>query len=184
MSQVGTGEDLAALSSTVGGDEKSVQSALSLALPMLMGSMAKTASKPGGADLMTSIIGQAGGGVVADSMPAYLASSASTGGTDIVSGLLGGQMGAIQNTIAQKTGLPPAVVGTLLAVVTPMLLSAVKKRFTDTKMEPAGLPALLGDQATTAMQPSPDAAALAGQFLETGQETPGILGSIRNIFGM
>ena len=35
-----------------------------------------------------------------------------------------------------------------------------------------------------AMKSSPDAAALADQFLGAEQETPGILGSIKKIFGM
>lgn len=184
IEQVGTGENLTALSSTLGGDEKSVQSALGLALPMVMGSMAKTAAKPGGADLITSMMGQVGGGVATDSMASYLSTPAPSGGSDIVSQLLGGQMGAIQNAISQKTGLPPAIVGTLLAVVTPMILGAVKNKFTDKKMDSAGLTSLLGDQAKVAMQSSPDATALADQFLGAEEETAGILGSIKKIFGM
>lgn len=184
IKQVGTGENLTALSSTLGGDEKSVQSALGLALPMVMGSMAKTAAKPGGADLITSMMGQVGGGVATDSMASYLSTPAPAGGSDIVSQLLGGQMGAIQNAISQKTGLPPAIVGTLLAVVTPMILGAVKNKFTDKKMDSAGLTSLLGDQAKVAMQSSPDAAGLADQFLGAEEETAGIVGSIKKIFGM
>lgn len=184
IEQVGTGENLTALSSTLGGDEKSVQSALGLALPMVMGSMAKTAAKPGGADLITSMMAQVGGGVATDSMASYLSTPAPSGGSDIVSQLLGGQMGAIQNAISQKTGLPPAIVGTLLAVVTPMILGAVKNKFTDKKMDSAGLTSLLGDQAKVAMQSSPDATALADQFLGAEEETAGILGSIKKIFGM
>ncbi len=184
MKQVGTGENLAALSSTIGGDEKGVQSALGLALPMVMGSMAKTASKPGGADLVTSMIGQMGGGTSTDSMATYLSTPVSTGGAEIVSSLLGSQLGAIQNAIAQKTGLPPAVVSTLLAVVTPMILGAVGKQFTDRKMDSTSLNALLGDQAKMAIQSSPDAAALADQFLGAEQETSGLLGSIKKIFGV
>lgn len=184
MNQVGTGENLTALSSVVGGDEKNVQSALGLALPVLMGSMAKTASAPGGADLVTSMIGQMGGGVSTDSMATYLATPASTGSNDIVGSLVGSQMGAIQNAIAQKTGLPPAVIGTLLAIVTPMILGAVKKSFTDKTMDQNSLNTLLGEQAKMAMKSSPDAAALADQFLGAEQESPGILGSIKKIFGM
>lgn len=185
MKQVGTGEGLTALSSTVGGDEQKVQSALGLALPMVMGSLAQTAARPGGADQLTSMIGQMGGGVAADSPASYLAAtSAAPGGTDLVGSILGSQMGTIQNAIAQKTGLPPAVVGTLLAVVTPMILGAVKNRFTDKQMDPGSLSTLLGDEAKTAMQSSPDAAALATQYLEAEPETSGIMGSLKKILGM
>lgn len=98
--------------------------------------------------------------------------------------ILGSQMGTIQNAIAQKTGLPPAVVGTLLAVVTPMILGAVKNRFPDKQMDPGSLSTLLGDEAKTAMQSSPDAAALASQYLEAKPETSGIMGSLKKILGM
>ncbi|NLX48318.1 MAG: DUF937 domain-containing protein [Methanospirillum sp.] len=185
LKQVGTGDNLAALSTAVGGDSAGVQSALGLALPMLMGSMANTAARPGGADMLTSMMGQLGGESPAGDMAAYLSTpAAATGGGDIVSRLLGSQMGAIQNAIAQKTGLPPAVIGSVLAIVTPMMLRAVSQAFTGKKMDQAGLTSLLGDQAEMAMKSSPDAAALAGQFLDVQQESTGILGSIKKILGM
>ena len=41
MKQVATGDNLSMISKSVGSDEKSVQSALGMGLPMIMGSMAR-----------------------------------------------------------------------------------------------------------------------------------------------
>ena len=48
MTQVSSGDNLSAISKAVGGDEPAVKSALSMGLPMLLGSMSNTASTPAG----------------------------------------------------------------------------------------------------------------------------------------
>jgi len=80
MKQVATGDNLSLISKSVGSDEKSVQSALDMGLPMIMGSMAQTAQKPGGADMITSMMGQMGGSNPLDNLGGFLGSSAASGG--------------------------------------------------------------------------------------------------------
>jgi hypothetical protein len=48
MNLVATGDNLSMIGTSVGGDGKAVQSALISGLPIIMGSMANTVSKPGG----------------------------------------------------------------------------------------------------------------------------------------
>jgi hypothetical protein len=154
MRQVGTGDNLSLISKSVGGDEKGVQSALGMGLPLIMGSLSNTASKPGGADMITSMMGQMGDSNPLDNLGSFLGSPAAAGGSGMVNSLLGSQLAPVQNAISQKTGLSPAIVGRVLAIGTPILLGYVGKMFAGRKMDQQGLTTLLGEQSKMAMQSS------------------------------
>jgi hypothetical protein len=178
MKQAATGDNLALISKAVGGDGNAVQSALGMGLPVIVGSMATTAAKPGGADVLTGMMAQAGGSSPLDNMSGFLGGSAAFGGSSMVSTLLGSQLAPVQDAIARKTGLPPAVVGKVLAVAVPMVLAYIGRMTGGQKTDAAGLTSLLGEQSTAALAGSPDAAALIQQM--TGSQA----GSSADIPGM
>ena len=98
----------------------------------------------------------------------------------MVSALLGSQMGGIQNAIAQKTGLPPAIVGQILAIAVPVVVGQVGKMFAGSGMDKNALSGLLGDQSAAAMESAPEIAAIAQQVM-SGQ-TPsagGVMGILK-----
>ena len=184
MNQVTTGDNLSAIAKSVGGDQKGVGSALSMGLPLLMGSMANSASTPGGADMLTKMLGQMGGSNPMDNLGSFLSNPAgAAGGSGMLNTLLGSQMGTIQNAISQKTGLPPAVVGKVLAIAMPMVMGYVGKMFTGQKMDQNSLSNLLGQQSKMAMQSSPEAANMAKQLLATKEEPKGIMGMLKKLLG-
>jgi len=183
MKQVGTGDNLSAIAKSVGGDEKGVQSALSMGLPMIMGSMANSASTSGGADMITKMMGQMGGSNPMDNLGSFLGGSGASGGSGMASMLLGSQMGTIQNAISQKTGLPPAIVGKVLEIATPMVMGYIGKMTGGKTMDQKGLSSLIGEQSKMAMQSSPEAAALANQFLSKQEEAKGVSGMLKKLFG-
>lgn len=183
MKQVATGDNLSLISKSVGGDEKGVQSALGMGLPMIMGSLSNTASQPGGADIISGMLGQMGGSNPMDNMGSFLGSPAAAGGSGMVSSLLGSQMAPIQNAISQKTGLPPAIVGKVLGIAMPMVLGYVGKMFAGKKVDQQGLTSLLGEQSKMAMQASPDAANMAKQLLGSQPEVAEKTGFFKKLFG-
>jgi hypothetical protein len=182
MKQAGTGDNLAMISKSVGGDSGAVKSALGMGIPMIMGSMANTASQPGGADMLTKMLAQSGGSNPLDNMSGFLGNPAAAGGSGMVSMLLGSQMGTIQTAIAQKTGLPPAAVGKVLEIAAPLVMGSVSKMMGGQKADAAGLSGLLGDQSKMALAGSPDAAALAQQLLGGQAAGSGGLGGLLKKF--
>jgi len=183
MKQVATGDNLPVISKSVGGDERGVQSALGMGLPLIMGSMANTASKPGGADMIKGMLGQMGGSNPMDNMGTFLGSPVASGGSGMVSSLLGSQLAPIQNAISQKTGLPGDVVGKVLAIAVPMVLGSIGKMFAGKKVDQQGLTSLLGEQSKMAMQSSPDAANMASQLLGSQPEAAAASGIFKKLFG-
>jgi len=78
----------------------------------------------------------------------------------MASSLFGTQTDTLQNVIAQKSGVPPAVISKVIAIAVPMVAGYAGKMFIEQKMNPAGLASLLGIQSKMAMQASPEAATL------------------------
>jgi hypothetical protein len=182
MKQVATGDNLSLISKSVGGDEKGVQAALGMGLPAIMGALSNSASKPGGADMIAGMLGQMGGSNPLDNLGGFLGSPAAAGGSGMVSSLLGSQLAPVQNAIAQKTGLPPEIVGKVLAIAMPLVLGYVGKMFAGKKVDQQGLASLLGEQSRMAAMASPDAAELAKQFLGSQQATAEKTGFLKKLF--
>jgi hypothetical protein len=133
--------------------------------------------------MITSMMGQMGGSNPMDNLGSFVGSPAAAGGSGMVSSLLGSQLAPVQNAISQKTGLPPAIVGKVLAIATPILLGYVGKMFAGKKMDQHGLTTLLGEQSKMAMQSSPDAANMAKQVLGSQPEAAGASGMLKKLFG-
>jgi hypothetical protein len=182
ITQVATGDNLSALSKAVGGDQNAVKSAIGMGLPLIVGSMANKAAAPGGADVLMDMISKTGGSNPLDNLGGFLANPQGAIGATMVNSLLGSQMTGIQTAISQKTGLPPAIVGKVLAIATPIVMGYVSNMFMGKKMDKAGLTSMLGDQAKMAMKSSPDAANLAKQFLASPEVQSGIMASLKKIF--
>ena len=183
MKQAGTGDNLSLISKSAGGDANAVKSALGMGLPLIMGSMATTAAKPGGADVLTKMMAQAGGTSPLDNMSGFLGGSAVSGGSSMVSTLFGSQLAPVQNAIAQKTGLPPAIVGKVLEIAAPMVLSYVGKMMGSQKTDAAGLSGFLGEQSAKALAGSPDAAALTQQLMGAQAGSGTLSGMFKNMLG-
>jgi len=165
MKQAAAGDNLAQISKAVGGDANAVRSALGMGLPMIVGSMATTAAKPDGAGVLSAMMAQAGGSSPLDNTGGFLGGSQAAAGPAMISTLFGSQLAPVQNAIAQKTGLPPEVVGRVLAIAAPMVLASVGKMMAGQKADAAGLTGLLGEQSAAALARSPDAAALMQQLM-------------------
>jgi L-lactate permease len=151
---------------------------------MIVGSMATTASKPGGAEILTKMPAQAGGSYPPDTMSGFPGNPAAAGGSGMVNTLFGSRMGAIQNTISHKTGLPAAAVGKVLAIAAPMVTGSVGKMVVQQKMDAAGLTSLPKDQSMMALRSSPDAAAMVQQLAGTSPEsTRGVAGILKKVPG-
>jgi len=184
LKQVTTGNNLSTIAKSVGGDEKGVQSALGMALPLLMGSMSKSASTSSGAGSLISMLTQAGASNPLDNLGSFLGKPEASSGSSMVNTLLGNQTGAIQNAISQKTGLSSTIIAKILAIAAPMVMSYVGKMFTEQKMDQKALSSLLGEQSKMVMQSSPEAAAISKQFLATEEKSSGgIMGWLKKLFG-
>ncbi|HOT06957.1 MAG TPA: DUF937 domain-containing protein [Methanotrichaceae archaeon] len=130
MTQIMTGDNLSVMSGKVGADDKSVKSALDLALPLLLGAVSSKAAKPEGASAIMSSISGMGADNPVDSISGYLNSPEKLQGPDLLSSILGSQLQPIQQSISKSTGLPPAIVGQILGILLPLVIGSLSKSTT------------------------------------------------------
>lgn len=173
MKQVTGGDNLSSIAKSVGGDEKGVQSAISTAVPLLMGSMAKSASQPSSASGLMDMLTKSGSSDIMGNLGGLLGGSQQSAGSSMVNMLLGSQTNAVANSISQKSGLTSSVVSKLLPIITPMIMSYVGKKFIEQKLDATGLSSFLGTQSKIAMDSSPDAASITKELLGTTSTATG-----------
>jgi len=177
MTMLSSGNHIPAISSSVGGDQTAVTSALGMAMPLLLGAMANHAATPAGNQMLTKTLAQAGTSNPLDNMSGLLSNPAAAGGSGMVDALLGSQAGTIQNSIAQKTGLPPAAVSQVMAIAAPIIIGHL-----GTKVSGQGdLQGLLASHSKAALDASPDASALAEQLPAARQS--GVSGMLKKFLG-
>jgi hypothetical protein len=170
MQQAGSSNIVSRISSASGADPAAVTQALGMSAPVALGAMAQTAAKPGGAETLAAMASQA-----ATIPAASAAGAAAAGGSSLASSLFGSQLGPVQNAIAERTGLPPAVVGQILAVAVPMVLNYLMQKTGG--QGAGGIAGLVAGQAQSALTQSPDAAAIVEQMAvsQAGSSVSGML---------
>jgi hypothetical protein len=179
MNTLTSGNNLSVISKSVGGNETAVKSALGMGLPLVLGAMANHASTPGGTEMLTKTLTQARESNPLDNLSSHLSNPAAAGGSGMASMVLGSQMGTIQNAISEKTGLPPAAVGQVMAIAIPVIMGHLGKMFVQQKMDTNNLTGILGDHAKMALQSSPEAASIAQQLPAAQESAGGISGILK-----
>lgn len=182
MEQLMAGDNLSLISSKVGADDKSTQSALQLGLPLLLGAMSSKASSKDGVNAIMSSLAEAAKGGQDQNPAKYLGGSSSSFGSDMLNTILGSSMMPIQQAIAKKTGLPPAVIGQLLTMAMPLVLGYLTKSSSEKEMKPDDLSKMLEEQSKMALTSSPDAEAMMKDILSAQAGGSGFMGMIKKLF--
>lgn len=182
MEQLTAGDNLSSISSKVGADDKSTKSALQLGLPLLLGAMSRKASSKDGANAIMSGLAEVAKGDSTQNTAKYLGSGSSSFGSDMLNTILGSSMMPIQQAIAKKTGLPPAVIGQLLTMAMPLVLGYLTKSSSEKEMKPDDLSKMLEEQSNMALTSSPDAEAMMKDILSAQDGGSGIMGMIKKLF--
>ena len=139
-----SGSNLSNLSSQLGTDQGQTQSAISAALPLLLGALQKGTSTPEGANAVSQLAdGEAGSGIM-DDIGGFLSKSDNGNGGTLVSQLLGGQRGDAEQGIAQVSGLSAGSAGSLLENLAPIVIGMLGKQRQSSGLDASGLAGLIG----------------------------------------
>jgi hypothetical protein len=146
LTQQLSGDALSHISEKIGIDKETAGSALAAALPVLVSALARKSSTPEGAEAIhQSVTTQHTGGILDDVM-GFLTGGSVGAGADILSQILGNQRGAIENGIANHTGLNAGAIGQILEVAAPLVMGALSKKQTEQGLDAGGLSSYLGNQ--------------------------------------
>lgn len=178
-----SGGNLSAVCRAVGGNEPAVSSAISMAVPLILGSMAHSASNPNVEQSLFNMIAGTSRNNPTYNLGGYLNNPGMAAGMAGGPALLGSHMDPIQNIISQRTGLHPTVVARLLVILVPLILGHLGRTVGQQRvMNPGGLRGFLESQSGMAAQATPEAANMARAVSGTG-DSRGFLSALKNIFG-
>jgi hypothetical protein len=179
MREVMSAENLAAISRLAGIEIGRVRSVLEIGFPLIMGVLAEQFRRSGETGMIPGESGQGKAGGPVNSEGSYPDSLKTIGGAILVQILNGNQMETIQAGVAQRTGLPPAVVGIILSIATIVTMGYVGKMFP--VLYKVGLASMIGELAKMAVQSSPEAVAQARKYISPGDGSEGLPGMVKKV---
>lgn len=159
------------LSRQIGAQPDQTQSALSAALPMLVGGLARNASTPDGAQALQGALERDHDGTLLDSLGSLLGgaqqqqssglggllgmaasmvtdapgpgSARSADGDGILGHILGGKRAPVEQGVSKASGLSGAQVGQLLALLAPIVMAALGRQRQRQNLDAGGLTDML-----------------------------------------
>jgi hypothetical protein len=157
LSQLGSG-GLSQIASGLGVDENSASSAVGMALPAILGGMANNAKRADGAQSLANALDDHDGGVfgqIGDLM------GGGGPGEGILGHVLGQKRPAVEQKLAQQSGLDLGSITKLLPILAPLVMGYLSNQKKTAGMGPADLGSMLGQQRQQDEQRSPGLGGLA-----------------------
>jgi len=182
------GQPTQQMAQQLGIDPGTAQTAITAALPLLMGALGRNASQPQGAQALLGALrnDHSGGGGVSDVLGAVLGGgqqNRQTNGAGILGYVLGGSQPRAELAIGQSTGIGQDKANMLLRWLAPVVMAYLAKQMFDRRQDAGSTQpgaAQAGSSAQqTATEPSADALGdLLGQEARQVEQQGGPLGGI------
>ena len=154
----------------LGVSESTANTAVQVAVPLLLAALARNASAPQGAESLHQAINEDHDGSILDNLTGYLGNPQSANGAGILSHVFGGQRPAIENNLAQATGMDQGSAGSLLETLAPVVMGAVGQAQQQNGLDPSGLSNLLNKQEQQAEANSPGVMGMLNSMLDQNKD--------------
>jgi OmpA-OmpF porin, OOP family len=147
-----TPEMISKAANLVGEDHASTATAMSGILPAVLGSVVGKASTADGASsVMSMVTGGGHDGGMLDNLGSMLSGGSSTdtmlsGGSGILSSLLGDKVGAIASVIGNFAGIKSGSANSLMSMAAPMIMGLIGKQVSSNGLNASGLMSMLAGQ--------------------------------------
>lgn len=186
LTQTLGGDNLDALAGQLGMSKDQAGSAISAALPMIMGALARnTASEDGAASLANALDNDHDGSIL-DMAGAFLSNSDNGPGAGILRHLFGEKRGGIESAISSMAGINLNQAGGLLENLAPLVMGALGKQKRQQGLDIAGLASLIGGESRSASSSASTAMSLLSNILDRdgdGSMLDDIGGLLGGLFG-
>jgi hypothetical protein len=172
LGQTLQGGALAQIGAQLGTDPQTTSNAVSAALPMLVGALARNSASESGAQSLASSLSRDHDGSVLDDVGSFLGGgAAASSGAGILGHLFGGRQAAVEQAVGQSSGLDGQSARQLMAMLAPLVLGALSRGAQQRGgVDPSVLAGMLGGEQATLSQRAPDAMGMLGQLLDANDD--------------
>jgi hypothetical protein len=158
------------LAQRLGVSESTAQAGVQLAVPLILAALARNATQPQGAQELHQAVASDHDGSILDQLGPYLGNPQAANGSGILGHVLGGQRPAVENNLAQATGLDQNSAGSLLEMVAPLVMGAVGRQQQQNGLDPDGLSQFLAQQQQAEAADNPDLMGTLSSMLDSNRD--------------
>ncbi|MEZ6133920.1 MAG: DUF937 domain-containing protein [Pirellulaceae bacterium] len=168
-------EQVDAIANKLGASREQTESAIGMALPTLLGAVARKADNDQGAEELHQQLQQQDDSLI-DQLGSLLGGGASSsnagvqafgGAGDLLGSILGGRQSKVEQGIGKASGLSGGQVGSLLSMLAPMIMGTLSKKSRSDQMDAGGLAGMLRSEKKT-MENQASGGLLAGLLDQDG----------------
>lgn len=150
--------------------ESTANTAIQMAVPLILAALARNASQPQEAQSLHQAIARDHDGSILDNVMGYLGNPQSANGAGILGHVFGGQQPAVQNSLAQATGMDQGSAGAMLETLAPLVMGSLGQAQQQNGLDASGLSALLNNQQQEAQANAPDAMGMLSSMLDQNKD--------------
>jgi hypothetical protein len=145
LGQEGGDQALNQMSQSVGADQGAVNSAVQMALPMIISALSKNTAQPEGAASLSNALATHDGSIL-DNIGSIVSSAQQADGGGILGHILGQKQTAAAEQISQNTGLNSGQTAQILLTLAPIVMGYLGKQQRQQGLDAGGLSSMLGAQ--------------------------------------
>ena len=164
------GSAASAIAQRFGISETTANTAIQMAVPLIVSALARNASQPQEAENLHQAIANDHDGSIFDNLMGYLGNPQSANGAGILGHVFGSQQPAIQNNLAQATGMDQSSAGGLLETLAPLVMGSLGQAQQQNGLDPSGLSNFLNVQEQEAQATAPDAMGMLSSMLDQNKD--------------
>jgi len=150
--------------------ETTANTAIQMAVPLIVSALARNASQPQEAENLHQAIANDHDGSIFDNLMGYLGNPQSANGAGILGHVFGSQQPAIQNNLAQATGMDQSSAGGLLETLAPLVMGSLGQAQQQNGLDASGLSNYLNVQEQEAQATAPDAMSMLSSMLDQNKD--------------
>jgi len=154
----------------LGVSEATANTAVQVGVPLILAALARNANQPQGAQSLHDAINKDHDGSIFDNLMGYVSNPQTANGAGILGHVFGNQQPAIQNNLAQATGMDQNSAGGLLETLAPLVMGAVGRTQQQEGLDASGLSNLLNQQQQQAQNNAPGAMSILSSMLDQNND--------------
>ena len=159
-----------AIAQRLGVSEATANTAVQVGVPLILAALARNANQPQGAQSLHDAINKDHDGSIFDNLMGYVSNPQTANGAGILDHVFGNQQPAIQNNLAQATGMDQNSAGGLLETLAPLVMGAVGRTQQQEGLDASGLSNLLNQQQQQAQNNAPGAMSILSSMLDQNND--------------
>lgn len=150
--------------------ESTANTAIQMAVPLLVTALARKASQPQEAQSLHEAVANDHDGSIFNNLMGYLRNPQSANGAGILGHIFGSQQPTVQNNLAQATGMDQSSAGGLLETLAPVVMGSLGQAQQQNGLDASGLSNFLNVQQQEAQATAPDAMNVLSSMLDQNKD--------------